>query len=117
MTEARFRLSRQSLLGLILIQAFGLGASLSPASAQTAVGGRPALPTTVSPQSLTGLEVPPQMVSVPKPALPNVAAPSNVSGSNSNTDTNATQASQMSDLIRLYPVSYTHLTLPTICSV
>lgn len=102
MTEARFRLSRQSLLGLILIQAFGLGASLSPASAQTAVGGRPALPTTVSPQSLTGLEMPPQMVSVPKPALPNVAAPSNVSGSNSNTDTNATQASQMSDLIRLY---------------
>ncbi len=102
MTEARFRPSRQTLLGLFLIQALGLSTPLNSAFAQTALGGRAALPTTVSPQSLTGLEMPPQMVSTPKPALPNTAAPSNVSGNNAVADNNSAQVTQMSDLIRLY---------------
>ena len=102
MSQARFTFSRQTLFGVFLIQALGLGTPLNQAVAQTAIGGRSALPTTVSPQSLVGLEIPPQMVTAPKPALPNSAAPSNVSGTSSNADTNANSAGQISDLIRLY---------------
>ena len=102
MSQARFTFSRQTLFGVFLIQALGLGTPLNQAVAQTAIGGRAALPTTVSPQSLVGLEMPPQMVTAPKPALPNSAAPSNVSGTGSNADTNANSAGQISDLIRLY---------------
>ena len=102
MSQARFTFSRQTLFGAFLIQALGLGTPLNQAVAQTAIGGRAALPTTVSPQSLVGLEMPPQMVTAPKPALPNSAAPSNVSGTSSNVDANANSAGQISDLIRLY---------------
>ena len=70
MSQARFTFSRQTLFGVFLIQALGLGTPLKQAVAQTAIGGRAALPTTVSPQSLVGLEMPPQMVTAPKPALP-----------------------------------------------
>ena len=98
MTEARFRLSRQTFFSVFLIQALGFGAPINSAYAQVAVGGRPALPTTVSPQSLTGLEMPPQFVAAPKSALPNGAAPSSLN----NNPNSATNVSQMADLIRLY---------------
>ena len=98
MTEARFRLSRQTFFSVFLIQALGFGAPINSAYAQVAVGGRPALPTTISPQSLTGLEMPPQFVAAPKSALPNDAAPSSLS----NTPNSATNVGQMADLIRLY---------------
>ena len=65
------------------------------AYAQAASGTKPALPTPMRAQSLTGLDVPPQMVRAPKPALPNSAAPSNV------TNTEAING-QTNDLIRLY---------------
>ena len=97
MTEARFRLSRQTLLGVMLIQALGFSAPMNPAYAQVAVGGRSALPTSVSPQTLTGLDMPPQLVAAPKSALPSDAAPSSLSN-----NPNATSPGQMSDLIRLY---------------
>ena len=98
MTEARFRLSRQTFFSVFLIQALGFGAPINSAYAQVAVGGRPALPTTISPQSLTGLEMPPQFVAAPKSALPNDAAPSSLS----NNPNSATNVGQMADLIRLY---------------
>ena len=98
MTEARFRLSRQTFFGVFLIQALGLSAPMNSAYAQVAVGGRPALPTTITPQSLTGLDMPPQLVAVPKAALPSDPAPSSLSN-NQNT---AANPGQMADLIRLY---------------
>ena len=98
MTEARFRLSRQTFFSVFLIQALGFGAPINSAYAQVAVGGRPALPTTISPQSLTGLEMPPQFVAAPKSALPNGAAPSSLN----NNPNSATNVGQMADLIRLY---------------
>ena len=98
MTEARFRLSRQSVFGLILSQALGLSIATNLAMAQAPVGARPSLPTPMSSQALVGLDMPPQMVTTPKQALPTAAAPSNVSFGNA---TNANQ-SQMADLINLY---------------
>ena len=98
MTEAGFRLSRQSVFGLILSQALGLSIATNLAMAQAPVGVRPSLPIPMSPQALVGLDMPPQMVAVPKQALPTAAAPSNVSFGNA---TNANQ-SQMADLINLY---------------
>ena len=98
MTEARFRLSRQTFFGVFLIQALGLSAPMNSAYAQVAVGGRPALPTTITPQSLTGLDMPPQLVAAPKAALPSDPAPSSLSN-NQNT---AANPGQMADLIRLY---------------
>ena len=102
MSQARFKLSRQTLFGVFLIQTLGLGSPLNQAVAQTAIGGRAALPTTVSPQSLVGLDMPPQIVASPKTALPNSAAPSNVSGTSSSADSNGSSIGQVSDLIRLY---------------
>jgi len=98
MTEARFRFLRQTLLGVFLIQALGLGVPMHSAYAQVAVGGRSALPTTISPQSLTGSDMPPQFVAVPKSALPSDAAPSSLS----NSPNSAASVGQMADLIRLY---------------
>ena len=98
MTVARFRLSRQSVFGLILSQALGLSIATNLAMAQAPVGARPSLPTPMSSQALVGLDMPPQMVATPKQALPTAAAPSNVSFGNA---TNANQ-SQMADLINLY---------------
>ena len=98
MTEARFRFSRQTLLGVFLIQALGLGIPMHSAYAQVAVGGRSALPTTISPQSLTGSDMPPQFVAAPKSALPSDAAPSSLS----NNPNSVANVGQMADLIRLY---------------
>ena len=98
MTEARFRLSRQSIFGLILSQALGLSIATNQAIAQAPAGVRPSLPTPMSSQALLGLDIPPQMVVTPKQALPSDAAPSNVNSGNA---TNV-KPGQMSDLINLY---------------
>ena len=98
MTEARFRLSRQSIFGLILCQALGLSVATHLAIAQVPAGTRPSLPTPVNASSLTGLDIPPQMLATPKTALPSDPAPSNV-----NFDSNvAFNPSRMTDLINLY---------------
>jgi len=98
MTEARFRLSRQSIFGLILSQALGLSIAANQAMAQAPVGARPSLPTPINSQALLGLDIPPQMLVAPKQALPSDGAPSNVNSANA---TNANRG-QMTDLINLY---------------
>ena len=98
MTEAGFRLSRQSVFGLILSQALGLSIATNLAMAQAPVGARPSLPTPMSSQALVGLDMPPQMVVAPKQALPTNAAPSNVTLSNNSNG----NSGQMADLINLY---------------
>ena len=98
MTEAGFRLSRQSVFGLILSQALGLSIATNLAMAQSPLGARPSLPIPISSQALVGLDMPPQMVATPKQALPTAAAPSNVTLSN-NSNANS---GQMADLINLY---------------
>jgi len=98
MTEARFRLSKQSIFGLILSQALGLSIAANQAMAQAPAGTRPSLPTPSNSQALLGLDIPPQMVVAPKQALPSDAAPSNVSFGNAGN----VKPSQMTDLINLY---------------
>ena len=98
MTEARFRLSRQSIFGLILSQALGLSIAANQAMAQAPVGARPSLPTPINSQALLGLDIPPQILVAPKQALPSDGAPSNVNSANA---TNANRG-QMTDLINLY---------------
>ena len=98
MTESRFRLSRQSIFGLILSQALGLSVAANQAMAQAPVGTRPSLPTPINSQALLGLDIPPQMVAAPKQALPSDAAPSNVNSGNAAN----VKPGQMSDLINLY---------------
>ena len=98
MTEARFRISKQSVFGLILSQALGLSIVTNQAMAQAPAGTRPSLPTPMNSQALLGLDIPPQMVVPPKQALPSDAAPSNVSFGN----TANAKLGQMSDLINLY---------------
>lgn len=99
MNPTRFRLSRLTILSLIVGQALGLQSWGSVALAQSLNGAvKPALPTTISPSTLTGLEQPPQMVSLPsKTALPNTSAPSNVNSNNI-----GNQKEQLSGLIQLY---------------
>ena len=98
MTEARFRLSKQSIFGLILSQALGLSIAANQAMAQAPAGTRPSLPTPSNSQALLGLDIPPQMVVAPKQALPSDGAPSNVSLGNAG----SVKPSQMTDLINLY---------------
>ena len=98
MTEARFRLSKQSIFGLILSQALGLSIAANQAMAQAPAGTRPSLPTPSNSQALLGLDIPPQMVVAPKQALPSDGAPSNVSLGNAE----SVKPSQMTDLINLY---------------
>ena len=98
MTEARLRLSRQSAIGLILSQALGLGIASNLVMAQAPVGTRPSLPTPMTAQSLSGLDVPPQLAGTPKTALPNESAPSYVNGGNAT----SRNPSQITDLIQLY---------------
>ena len=98
MTEARFRLSKQSIFGLILSQALGLSIAANQAMPQAPAGTRPSLPTPSNSQALLGLDIPPQMVVAPKQALPSDAAPSNVSFGNAAN----VKSSQMTDLINLY---------------
>ncbi len=96
MIPARFRLSQLATFGLILSQALGLCLGTNTVFAQAANGTKPSLPTPINAQSLTGLEMPPQMLALPNTALPNSAAPSNVIGNNSSA------IGQTTDLIRLY---------------
>ena len=96
MTSAHFRLTKLSTFGLILSQVLGLGIGTSTAFAQSANGTKPSLPTPLSTQSLVGLDIPPQMLVAPKPAIPSAIAPSNLGG---NAVVNSGQAA---DLIRLY---------------
>ncbi|HQT42275.1 MAG TPA: TolC family protein [Polynucleobacter sp.] len=96
MTKPSFKAHKISTLSLILSQVFGFGALSSNTLAQSANGAKPSLPSPIGAQSLTGLEMPPQMVLAPKPAIPSNAAPSNVAGSNVANTEGAT------DLIRLY---------------
>ena len=81
MTQARFRRSQISTIGLILSQAFGLNLLGLNAFAQNPNGAaRPALPIPMSTSTLIGLEQPPQFVVPSKAALPTAPAPSNVTG-------------------------------------
>jgi outer membrane protein len=96
MTKTRFRLSQITTFGLILGQALGLSVASINALAQSANGARPSLPMPLSAPALVGLDMPPQMVVVPKQAIPTDGAPSNVSGNGTN------NAGQVTDLIRLY---------------
>ena len=96
MTQARFRRSQLSTIGLILSQALGLSFLPLNAFAQSPNdAARPALPTPMSASTLIGLEQPPQFVMPPKTALPSAPAPSNVTG-------NKAGNGQLVDLIQLY---------------
>ena len=100
MIPTRFRLSQLTAFGFILSQAFSISAISNHVFAQSATGTKPALPTPISPGSLVGLDRPPQMVAVPKQAIPPSNAPSNLSN-----DVEATLGQTMgqtTDLIRLY---------------
>jgi len=98
MTQARFRRSQLSTIGLILSQAFGLHFLPLNAFAQSPNdAARPALPTPMSASTLIGLERPPQFVVPAKAALPSAAAPSNVTGNKS-----GNSQGQLFDLIQLY---------------
>ncbi|MBU3632796.1 TolC family protein [Polynucleobacter sp. AP-Feld-500C-C5] len=99
MNPARFRLSRLTVLGLILSQALGLNSWSSLTFAQSPNSAvRPALPTSISASTLIGLEQPPQIAPVPsKSALPSNSAPSSVNSTNS-----GDQKGQLTDLIQLY---------------
>ncbi|ANI98864.1 type I secretion protein TolC [Polynucleobacter wuianus] len=97
MNPARFHLSRLTVLGLVLAQALGLNSWNTTAFAQSPnAAAKSALPTTISPSSLLGLEQPPQIAPLPsKTALPSSSAPSSVNSAND-------QKGQLTDLIQLY---------------
>ena len=97
MNPARFRLSRLTVIGLVLTQALGLNSWNATAFAQSPnAAAKPALPTPISPSSLLGLEQPPQIAPLPsKAALPSSSAPSSVNSAND-------QKGQLTDLIQLY---------------
>ena len=98
MTQARFRRSQISTIGLILSQALGLNLLPLNAFAQSPNdAARLALPTPMSASTLIGLEQPPQFVMPPKAALPSSSAPSNVTGSKA-----SNAQGQLVDLIQLY---------------
>jgi outer membrane protein len=96
MIPSRPHLPQITAFSLILSQALGFGSGNS--WAQSANGAPPSLPSTVSVQSLTGMDKPPQFLATPKLAIPNQTTPSNVTGSNSG----AADTNRMSDLISLY---------------
>jgi outer membrane protein len=96
MNPDRFRLSRITMLGLILGQALGLFLWGMDSYAQSALGTPPALPTPRSPSSLIGLEQPPQMANT-KPAIPQIPSISNISGNDSQS-----ASGKAVDLISLY---------------
>ncbi len=98
MIPSRPHPSQITAFSLILSQALGLGLGSSYAWGQSANGAPPSLPSTVSVQSLTGLDKPPQFLATPKLAIPNQATPSNVTGNNAAT----VDQNRMSDLISLY---------------
>jgi len=90
--------SQITAFSLILSQALGLGLGSSNTWAQSANGATPSLPSTVSVQSLTGLDKPPQFLATPKLAIPNQTPPSNVTGGNAA----IVDQNRISDLISLY---------------
>ena len=98
MIPSRPHLPQITAFSLILSQALGFGLGSGNSWAQSANGAPPSLPSTVSVQSLTGMDKPPQFLATPKLAIPNQATPSNVTGSNSG----AADTNRMSDLISLY---------------
>ena len=98
MTQARFRRSQISTIGLILSQALGLNFVPLNAFAQSPNdAARPALPTPMSASTLIGLEQPPQFVMPTKAALPRTSAPSNITGKGA-----INNPAQLDDLIELY---------------
>ena len=98
MTQARFRRSQISTIGLILSQALGLNFLPLNAFAQSPNdAARPALPTPMSASTLIGLEQPPQFVMPTKAALPRTLAPSNITGKGA-----INNPAQLDDLIELY---------------
>jgi len=98
MTQARFRRSQISTIGLILSQALGLNFVPLNAFAQSPNdAARPALPTPMSASTLIGLEQPPQFVMPTKAALPRTSAPSNITGKGV-----INNPAQLDDLIELY---------------
>jgi len=98
MTPSRPLSSQITAFSLILSQALGLGLGSSNTWAQSANGATPSLPSTVSVQSLTGLDKPPQFLATPKLAIPNQTPPSNVTGGNAA----IVDQNRISDLISLY---------------
>ena len=94
----RLRPSRLTAISLILSQALGLSSWNSAALAQTPnTATRPALPTPVSPSTLIGLDLPPQIAPPPpKGNAPGSAVSNNASSSN--VDSKAA----LTDLIQLY---------------
>ena len=98
MIPSRPHLPQITAFSLILSQALGFGLGSGNSWAQSANGAPPSLPSTVSVQSLTGMDKPPQFLATPKLAIPNQATPSNVTGSNSG----AADTNRLSDLISLY---------------
>ena len=98
MTQARFRRSQISTIGLILSQTLGLNFVPLNAFAQSPNdAARPALPTPMSASTLIGLEQPPQFVMPTKAALPRTSAPSNITGKGV-----INNPAQLDDLIELY---------------
>jgi outer membrane protein len=98
MTQARFRRSQLSSVGLILSQALGLSfLSLNALAQNPNSAARPALPIPMSTSTLIGLEQPPQFVMPTKAALPSAPAPSNVTGNRA-----SNPQGQLVDLIQLY---------------
>lgn len=98
MILSRPHLPQITALSLIMSQGLGFGLGSSNIWAQSANGAPPSLPSTVSVQSLTGIDKPPQFLATPKLAIPNQASPSNVTGSNAS----SIDQNRMSDLISLY---------------
>lgn len=98
MILSRPHLHQITALSLIMSQGLGFGLGSSNIWAQSANGAPPSLPSTVSVQSLTGIDKPPQFLATPKLAIPNQASPSNVTGSNAS----SLDQNRMSDLISLY---------------
>ena len=98
MTRYRLRLPQLTAVGLVLSQTLGLGLQGTSAFAQNLVTVTSGLPKPISTQSLTGLEVPPDMVVAPKEAVTSAPTASNITGSNERTS----NPSQLTDLIQLY---------------
>jgi len=95
MTLPRFRLLNISACDLILGQALCLSIMSPGAFAQSANGAKQSLPMLISAQSLSGLDMPPQMLASSEQAIPTKGVPSNVSNNRANN-------APTTDLIRLY---------------
>lgn len=95
MTLPCFRPLNISAFDLVLGQLLFLSIMSSSTFAQNPNGAKQSLPTPISAQSLIGLDIPPQVSTTPKQAIPTNGAPSNVNG-------NGGSITQAADLIRLY---------------